>query len=55
VDTAQRARVIRVREAAALQKLLLDLAKDGVFIHAVEPRRPSLEEHFVQTIQGDAR
>jgi hypothetical protein len=29
------------------------LARDEVFIHAVEPRRPSLEEHFVRTIQAD--
>jgi hypothetical protein len=44
--------VVRVREAEELQEVLRGFAKDGVFIHSVEPRRPSLEEHFVQAIQG---
>jgi len=55
VDTAQGVCVVRVREAEALQRILRALAKDEVFIHAVEPRRPSLEEHFVHAIQADTR
>jgi len=53
VDTAQRVRVVRVREAGDLQKVLRAFTQDQVFIHSVEPRRPSLEEHFVRTIQAD--
>jgi ABC-2 type transport system ATP-binding protein len=54
VDPAGRCRIIRVREAAALQEMLRVLTKDGIFIHSVEPRRQSLEEHFVRAIQADA-
>jgi ABC-2 type transport system ATP-binding protein len=46
-------RVVRVREASALQEILRAFARDALFIHAVEPRRPSLEEHFVRAIQDD--
>jgi len=54
VESAGRCRVIRVREADALQQMLRGLTKDGIFIHSVEPRRQSLEEHFVRAIQADA-
>jgi ABC-2 type transport system ATP-binding protein len=53
VETLGGGRIVRVREADALQRVLRGLARDEVFIHAVEPRRPSLEEHFVRTIQAD--
>ena len=55
VETTGHGRVVRVREADALQQVLRAFARDEVFIHAVEPRRPSLEEHFVRTIQSDER
>ena len=53
VDPAGSCRVIRVREAGELQQMLRGLTKDGVFIHSVEPRRQSLEEHFVRAIRED--
>jgi ABC-type multidrug transport system ATPase subunit len=55
VDVAQGVSVVRVREAEALQGILRALAKEEIFIHSVEPRRPSLEEHFVHAIQADTR
>jgi len=54
VDATGRSWVVRVREAEELQEVLRGFTKDGVFIHSVEPRRPSLEEHFVRAIQEDA-
>jgi len=54
VDHAGPCQVIRVREAQKLQEMLRGLTKEGVFIHSVEPRRQSLEEHFVRAIQEDA-
>jgi ABC-2 type transport system ATP-binding protein len=53
VDMAGRNWIVRVREAEELQEVLRGFAKDGVFIHSVEPRRQSLEEHFVRAIQED--
>jgi ABC-2 type transport system ATP-binding protein len=44
---------IRVTDAEVLQRLLGALTKDGVFIRSVEPRRNSLEEHFVRTVQAE--
>jgi len=52
VDTIAGRRVIRVREGGELQRLLRAFGQDNVFIHSVEPRRPSLEEHFVRTIES---
>src|SRR5207302_789837 len=46
-------RIVRVREAEALQRILRALVQDEVSIHAVEPRRQSLEEHFVRAIRSD--
>jgi ABC-2 type transport system ATP-binding protein len=46
--------VVRVREGKELQEVLRAFTKDGVFIHSVEPRRPSLEEHFVRAIEKDS-
>ncbi len=54
VDPAGPCRVIRVREAEELQQMLAALTKDGIFIHSVEPRRQSLEDHFVRAIREDA-
>ncbi len=53
VDPAGRRGVVRVRDAGELQQTLRALTKDGVFIHSVEPRRQSLEEHFVHAIHAD--
>jgi ABC-2 type transport system ATP-binding protein len=53
VETLGGGRIVRVREADALQRVLRAFARDEIFIHAVEPRRPSLEEHFVRTIQSE--
>jgi ABC-2 type transport system ATP-binding protein len=52
-DAAGQGWVVRVREPHELQEVLRGFTKDGVFIHSVEPRRPSLEEHFVRAIQAD--
>jgi len=51
VDAAGRGWVVRVRASEELQEVLRGFTKDGVCIHSVEPRRPSLEEHFVRAIQ----
>jgi ABC-2 type transport system ATP-binding protein len=55
VDPAGPRWVIRASEADAVQSILKTFAKDGVVIRSVEPRRQSLEEHFVRAIQGDSR
>jgi ABC-2 type transport system ATP-binding protein len=44
--------VIRVAEGSALQEVLARLTRLGVFVHAVEPRRETLEEHFVRALRG---
>ena len=44
---------ILVTDAEVLQRLLGALTKDGIFIRSVEPRRNSLEEHFVRTVQAE--
>jgi ABC-2 type transport system ATP-binding protein len=53
VDAAGSRWVIRVSEASALQGALRTLTQEGIVIRSVEPRRQSLEEHFVRAIQGD--
>ena len=53
VDGSGSRRVVRVRRPEELQEVLRAFAKDALFIHAVEPRRPSLEEHFVRAIADD--
>ncbi|HZI88873.1 MAG TPA: ABC transporter ATP-binding protein [Candidatus Polarisedimenticolia bacterium] len=55
VEAKGNRRVIRVREAEELQRVLRAFAAEEVVIHAVEPRRPSLEEHFVRAVQSDTR
>ena len=42
--------LIRVIEGPALQQALSLLTKSEVFIHSVEPRRETLEEHFVRAL-----
>jgi ABC-2 type transport system ATP-binding protein len=46
--------VIRVSEKEALQEVLARLTRESVAVHSVEPRRDSLEEHFVRALQGGA-
>jgi ABC-2 type transport system ATP-binding protein len=46
---------VRVAEAGALQAMLRSLTTEGIFIRSVEPRRQSLEEHFVRAIQADGK
>jgi len=45
--------VIRVSDGQALQEALAALTSSGAFIHAVEPRRSTLEEHFVRALGRD--
>jgi ABC-2 type transport system ATP-binding protein len=47
--------VIRVTEKHALQGVLARLTRDAVPVHSVEPRRDSLEEHFVRALQEGGR
>jgi ABC-2 type transport system ATP-binding protein len=42
--------VVRVADSGALQQVLRTLLADGVAVHAVEPRRPTLEEHFMAAL-----
>ncbi|HET9251842.1 MAG TPA: ABC transporter ATP-binding protein [Candidatus Eisenbacteria bacterium] len=57
IEPAGTRTVIRVAEGTALQETLARLTRLGLFIHAVEPRRETLEEHFVRALRrsgGDA-
>ena len=42
--------VIRVRSGAILQTVLARVTAEGVFVHAVEPRRETLEQHFMKAL-----
>jgi ABC-2 type transport system ATP-binding protein len=53
VDPAGSRWAIRVTDADMLQRTLRALTKDGIFIRSVEPRRHSLEEHFVRAVRAD--
>ncbi|HEY2923411.1 MAG TPA: ABC transporter ATP-binding protein [Candidatus Eisenbacteria bacterium] len=55
LDPAGSRWAIRVEEAGALQAMLRALTNEGIFIRSVDPRRQSLEEHFVRAIQADGR
>ncbi|HYR69631.1 MAG TPA: ABC transporter ATP-binding protein [Candidatus Dormibacteraeota bacterium] len=44
--------LIRVVEGPALQRALKLLTQSEVFIHSVEPRRETLEEHFVRALSS---
>jgi ABC-2 type transport system ATP-binding protein len=52
VETAGTRRLIRVTDGDALQDVLATLTEGEVFIHSVEPRRETLEEHFVRALGG---
>jgi ABC-2 type transport system ATP-binding protein len=45
--------VVRVEDGDALQGVLRRLVEAGVFVHSVEPRRETLEEHFVRVLGSD--
>ncbi len=53
VESAGTRRMIRVVDGRALQDVLKALTQSDIFVHAVEPRRETLEEHFVRTLHGD--
>jgi ABC-2 type transport system ATP-binding protein len=55
VDAVGSRWIVRVTEGPALQDVLGRLCRDSVFVHAVEPRRQTLEEHFVRALAGDER
>ena len=38
-----------------LQELLGHLVRSGAFVHAVEPRRETLEEHFLKALDGSTK
>jgi ABC-2 type transport system ATP-binding protein len=46
--------VVRVADAGALQSALRRLVAAEVFVHSVEPRRETLEEHFVRVLGSPA-
>jgi ABC-2 type transport system ATP-binding protein len=46
--------IVRVEDPHKLQTVLTDLGAARVFIHAVEPRRKTLEEHFVEALRRGA-
>jgi len=43
--------VVRVTDGAALQEALGMLTRGGAFVHSVEPKRKTLEEHFVSALE----
>ncbi len=45
--------IVRVSEESALQQVLRDLTHEGARIRSVEPRRESLEDHFVRTLGAE--
>jgi hypothetical protein len=47
--------VIRVSDGNALQELLGHLVRSGAFVHAVEARRETLEEHFLKALEEPAK
>jgi ABC-2 type transport system ATP-binding protein len=51
VETVGAHAVIRVTDGSKLQRVLAHLTGHGVPIHAVEPRRETLEEHFVNALR----
>lgn len=53
VESAGPRFIVRIEDPKALQEALRDLFAARVFIHAVEPRRRTLEEHFVEVLGRD--
>jgi len=47
--------VVHVTDGPALQDVLRSLVAESVYVHAVEPRRRTLEEHFVAALSGTGR
>jgi ABC-2 type transport system ATP-binding protein len=47
--------IVKVEETDALQRVLRELTQGGIRIHSVEPRRETLEEHFVRALRGDGK
>ncbi|HEV8129569.1 MAG TPA: ABC transporter ATP-binding protein [Candidatus Eisenbacteria bacterium] len=47
--------VVTVADGADLQEALRSLLAEAVFVHAVEPRRRTLEEHFVAALRDPSR
>jgi ABC-2 type transport system ATP-binding protein len=45
--------IVRVSEESALQEILRDLTHEGARIRSVEPRRESLEDHFVRALEAE--
>jgi len=44
--------VVRVRNGDSLQDVLRQMLQAGIHVHSVEPRRETLEEHFVRVLDG---
>ncbi len=44
--------VVCVGDPSELQDVLRELSHERVFVHSVEPRRESLEDHFMRTLEG---
>ncbi len=47
--------LVRVADGETLQRVLRTLVDSAVFIHSVEARRETLEEHFVRVLGGPER
>ena len=45
--------IVRVEDADSLRTVLRDLLAANVVIHSVEPRRTTLEDHFVQALRRE--
>jgi ABC-2 type transport system ATP-binding protein len=54
LETIGSRHLVRIGDGRALQAALKALVEAGVFVHSVEPRRETLEEHFV-TVLGRAK
>ena len=50
VETIGSRTLVRVGDGPALQTALKTLVEAGAFVHSVEPRRETLEEHFVKVL-----
>lgn len=46
--------IVRVSDGAALQEALGQMTRESVFVHSVEARRQTLEEHFMRALSGRA-
>lgn len=55
VDAVAARWVVRVGGGAALQEVLRVLTEERAFIRSVEPRRESLEDHFVRALEAGGK